>query len=203
MSKNTYESRQNNQTHAEEMESEDVTMQETEACCCIIPSILQSSRGALIWRGVIFIIFGLLMLFKPLPTITVVVVILGIYAALEGVAMLTGAWVLKRNQSMLLLNGIVLLVLGIAAICFPWLMGEYAIIFMGAWQFISGIQCFFFISRSRHRWKTLFTGILAIIAGLFFMIAPFIGLLAMTWIFAILFFISGAVMFYNGVLLRE
>jgi len=168
-------------------------------CNCLLPGILRASRAALIWRGIVFMVFGVLMLMQPVTTFTVIVLILGVYAIIEGAAMLTGAVQLPRqDRSMLTINGIVLILLGIAAIAFPWIMGEYAIIFLGVWQFISGIQCLILIKSSHHRWKTFFSGILTIAAGIFFVIAPFIGLLAMTWLFAVLFFITGVLMLYSG-----
>jgi uncharacterized membrane protein HdeD (DUF308 family) len=191
MENNTHETEKINPAMTETLEAAE--------CNCILPGILKASRAALIWRGIVFMVFGILMLLQPITTFTVIVLILGVYAIIEGAAMLTGALQLpQKTRSMLTINGIVLVLLGIAAIAFPWLMGEYAIVFLGVWQFISGIQCLVLIKSSHHRWKTFFSGILTIAAGIFFVIAPFIGLLAMTWLFALLFFFTGVLMLYSG-----
>ena len=166
---------------------------------CLYYNLLKASRAVLIWRGILFLLFGILMLIRPLPSLTVLILILAIYAILEGIAMLIAAFKVTTLRMMLMLNGILLLVLGIATLIFPWIMGEYAIIFLGAWQLVSGIQVICLLKRSLHRWKSFFAGTVAILSGLFFIFAPFLGLLAMGWVFAILFVLYGGIMLFNGI----
>jgi len=191
MSNHTPETEKINETLVEEIRENE--------CSCLLTGMFKATKSALIWRGIIFAVFGVLLLFKPMATFTLIVLILGIYAIIEGAAITASTIQIPGNARLIVvLNGLALIILGVAAIIFPWLIGEYAIIFLGIWQFISGIQCMLLIKASHHRWRTFFTGLASIIAGAFLIIAPFIGLLALTWLFALLFFATGAMMLYSG-----
>jgi uncharacterized membrane protein HdeD (DUF308 family) len=191
------------------VETETVIMDADNNCeakdiCDFCPDFIKTSRAALIWRGVIFIVFALLIFLRPASAITVVVTVFGVYVAIEGAVLFAGALsMLKPTRTTALINAVILLLLAAAAIAFPWMMGEYAIVFFGAWQFISGVQCLVMMRNSRSKSQTLFSGILSIIAGIFFMTAPFIGLLAMSWVFALLFAISGIMMLITGIALHK
>ena len=83
----------------------------------IMPDLLHGARKALIWRGIIFMIFGVLIITRPVPAIAVTVIIAGIYVAIEGAAFLVQALKLPHKfRSMLLLNAVIMILLGLAAI---------------------------------------------------------------------------------------
>lgn len=165
----------------------------------IMPDLLHGARKALIWRGIIFMIFGVLIITRPVPAIAVTVIIAGIYVAIEGAAFLVQALKLPHKfRSMLLLNAVIMILLGLAAIIFPYLMGEYAVIFFGAWQLVNGIQCLYLMKTPGHRVRSFITGIFSIIAGLFFVLMPLFGLLAMSWLLSALFITSSLIMLATG-----
>lgn len=165
----------------------------------IMPNLLQGARKTLIWRGIIFMIFGVLIITRPVPAIAVTVIIAGIYVAIEGAAFLVQALKLPHKfRSMLLLNAVIMILLGLAAIIFPYLMGEYAVIFFGAWQLVNGVQCLYLMKTPGHRVKSFITGIFSIIAGLFFVLMPLFGLLAMSWLLSALFITSSLIMLATG-----
>lgn len=165
----------------------------------VFPDLLHGARRALIWRGIIFMIFGVLILTRPVPTIAATVIIAGVYVAIEGIAILIQAMKLPRKvRSMLVINALIMVLLGVAAVIFPQLMGEYAVIFFGAWQLVNGVQCLYLMKTPGHRVKSFFTGLFSIAAGLFFIIMPLMGLLAMSWLLAALFITSAAMMLVTG-----
>ena len=186
---NDYEKAQD--TILEELENDD--------CCCLLPWLDKASQSTQIWRGLIFIIFGALMVARPLSAFAIIVMILGLYVAIEAIIILALAFRVPDNlRIMLLINAIIMLILGISATIFPWMMGEYAVIFMGAWLLVSGIQNMLLIKSSHRRWRCFFAGLIAIVSGVFFIFAPFMGIAALSWIFSILFFVSGAMMLASG-----
>lgn len=165
----------------------------------IMPNLLQGARKTLIWRGIIFMIFGVLIITRPVPAIAVTVIIAGIYVAIEGAAFLVQALKLPHKfRSMLLLNAVIMILLGLAAIIFPYLMGEYAVIFFGAWQLVNGVQCLYLMKTPGHRVRSFITGMFSIIAGLFFVLMPLFGLLAMSWLLSALFITSSLIMLATG-----
>jgi len=191
-----------NPDHApENLDPRITSFEEREACRSCLPDILNGPGRILIWRGIVFLLFGVLLWVRPLAAIPIVVMIFGVYVGIEAIAMLIGMmqYPTGSSRALMLLNAVILLLLGVAAVVFPWVMGEYAIIFLGAWQLISGIQCVLLTSKAKHRAKTFFSGILSILAGIFFIAAPFIGLLTLSWLFAMLFVASGITMLVAGV----
>lgn len=161
---------------------------------------IKASKAAILVRGIVFLLLGIMMFFRPVQTIAVFVMLLGIYVLIEGGVLLFAAFKLHRDaRAVLLLNSVILILLGIAAIIMPWRMGEYAIIFFGVWQLISGLQCLF-VPAARN--TTVASGIIALLAGCFLIMAPFIGLLTFAWIFAVLFIITGIFMLVTGFKLK-
>ncbi len=170
----------------------------------IWPDLFHASRKTLLRRGIIFLIFGLLLFFKPVPSITIAVIVAGFYITIEGASILMQALYLPyRTRTIVIINAVILLLSGIASIAFPWIMGEYAVIFFGAWQLISGVECFFLMRVPGHRIKTFFTGFFCVISGLLFILAPLLGLLAMSWLFAILFIASGILMLFTAITMKN
>ena len=165
----------------------------------VIPDLLHGARKTLIWRGIIFMIFGVLIITRPIPTIAITVIIAGIYVAIEGIAILTQALKLPRRvRGMLVINAVIMILLGLAAVIFPYLMGEYAVIFFGAWQLVNGVQCLYLMKTPGHRVRSFITGMFSIMAGLFFIVMPLFGLLAMSWLLSALFITSALMMLATG-----
>ena len=194
---NNFESPQN-------QEAEPLEAAEKQESSGILENLLDASRKTLIWRGTMFILLGILVMIQPVPAIAVIVMLSGIYAIIEGAAALMQAMRMPQQlRALPVLSAILVILLGTAAISFPWLMGEYAIIFWGIWLLLSAFQCFYLMINPGRRIQLLVSGILNIIAGVFFIIAPMLGLLAMSWIFAALFAISGVMMLITASQLRK
>lgn len=170
------------------------------ACNCsesagFLENLLTASRKTLIWRGCIFIVLGILIMLRPVPAIAIIVMLSGIYAIIEGAyALLYSMRMPQRLRALPVLTSILIILLGTAAISFPWIMGEYAIIFWGIWLLLSGFQCFYLMRVPGKRLQLFISGLANLIAGVFFVIAPLFGLLTMGWIFALLFAITGVLM---------
>jgi uncharacterized membrane protein HdeD (DUF308 family) len=95
--------------------------------------------GALIVEGVLGLVAGAVMLVWPGPTLVFIVVFLGAWAIVTGVALLAAAIRLRRmhGEWLLVLNGIVSLLLGVVLFMAPiagilvlaWWVGFYALVF--------------------------------------------------------------------------
>lgn len=166
--------------------------------------LLRASKALLFLRGLIFLFFGGMMLVHPAAAITLIVIVLGVYILFESGTMFHAAFCTSgKARTMLLINAIALLLLGLAAVIAPVWMGEFAVIFFGVWQLMTGIQCLLFpASTGAGKTGTILSGILAVLVGLFFIGAPLFGLLFFSILFAVLFFVSGALMLAAGFALR-
>ncbi|MPM74484.1 hypothetical protein SDC9_121472 [bioreactor metagenome] len=173
-------------------------------CCADFKKLLRASKAILLLRGLIFLILGVLLWAHPVAAMTAIVIVLGIYILFEGGLMLGAAFGVRgRMRTMLTINAIALLLLGLAAIVAPLWMGEFAVIFFGVWQLMSGIQCLIFpSSNGLSKTGAILSGILSLLAGLFFIGAPLFGLVVFGVLFAVLFFISGVLMLIAGFSLR-
>ena len=170
----------------------------------ILPDLWRASRSVMLFRATVCLIFGLLLFFRPLPAITIAVIIFGFYVAAEGATVLIQSFRLPdKLRGVTLINAIILLILGLAAIAFPWVMGEYAVMFFGAWLLVGSIQYFMLMKVPGHRVKLFFSGIFSIIAGIFFIVAPLIGLLTLGWVFALIFIAAGITMFFVAASMKQ
>ena len=156
----------------------------------------------LVVRGILFIILGALMLVNPVATITIAIMVMGCYILMEGIFMLRAAYrMTPPGAHPFGCSGIFMVLLGLVALFSPWWLGEMAILFLGVWQLVSGIQCLMFPGTRTP--GTLLSGIFSVLTGLFFLSTPVFGLAALGVLIAIPFFLSGMAMLTGGLSLRK
>ena len=159
-------------------------------------SILKMTRGMIIFRAMIMLIIGACMIFAPLQTLWWMTICIGAIVLIDGI-MLLSASLQNQNelQGVMLINAALLIILGGFSLISPLIMDMVWVMMLGIWQLLSGLQYLFLRKRARHTFFTLVTGILSVLAGLFFLLLPFGGLLAATWLIAIVLLTSSAMNF--------
>ncbi|MES2750586.1 MAG: HdeD family acid-resistance protein [Pseudomonadota bacterium] len=102
----------------------------------------------------------------------------------------------KANWKVFLIEGIVLVILGMAAIAIPQLAGVAVAIFLG-WMFLlSGALGLYLTFTARAMpgfWWSLFSAVLAIAAGLVLLVQPIAGTLTLTIVVGAYFLTEGVV----------
>jgi len=150
-------------------------------------------------RGVFAIIFAIIAFFWPAITATVLVLLFGAYALVDGVLALIAALRAARHHGRsgsLLLEGILNLV--IAGIVFFWpVEALIAIIyFIAIWAVITGIALVaagIALIRINGEWLLVLSGIISILLGIILFVQPGAGVVALSWwlgIYALLFGIA-------------
>jgi uncharacterized membrane protein HdeD (DUF308 family) len=140
-------------------------------------------------RGVAAVIFGLLLLFWPAPTLLTLVYIFGIFVLVEGVAALIGG--LRPPPSGagrsggLIALGLIGIAAGIATLVWPGITGLLLVLLIGFWAIAAGIveiiDGFRLRQAIENEWLLIATGIVSLFFGLILVIAPVAGALAVAF----------------------
>lgn len=154
---------------------------------------LRNSGRALLLRGILVLIAGLLMFYRPEATLIYTIMFFGVYILCEGVFSLirTGRSVPDGVQPFGC-TGIFLTVLGVVMIASPWKFGELAVLLLGIWMLVSGLGVI--AGAGMRTAGTVVSGILSILCGIFFLTAPWIGIATLGWMIAIPFLLAGCAM---------
>lgn len=149
-------------------------------------------------RGVAAVIFGIAAWVWPGPTVTVIIILFGIYALVDGVsALFASAAVAGKGAERwlpLLLVGIAGLAFGVVTLAWPGLTALAVLYLIGAWAIVTGvfqiIAAFQLRKQIEGEWLLALGGLGAIVFGVLVEIFPGGGAIAIVWtigVFAILY----------------
>ncbi|OZE83731.1 hypothetical protein CH304_08635 [Rhodococcus sp. 15-649-1-2] len=158
---------------------------------------------AVLLRGIVAVIFGIVALVWPGVTVWALVVVFGAYAIVDGISAIIRAVQSRRVESgwvWWLLGGVVSLVAGIVAFVWPGITALAAVFVIGIWAIMGGILEIAGSIRLRkvagtspgasHWGMLLFAGIVELLFGLVLVFSPVSGILSIVWligVFAVLF----------------
>jgi uncharacterized membrane protein HdeD (DUF308 family) len=155
--------------------------------------------GALGIGGILAIIIGLVAIIWPEVTLTVVVVLLGIYAFVTGIfTVLVGAvWPPGLGLRWpMLLQGVLGIVVGVLVFIRPEIAQLALLYLIAAWAIISGVLQITGAVRLRRvipdEWGLILGGVASVIFGVLLAIWPKEGLVALVWIFGVFAVVFGA-----------
>ncbi|GGD71950.1 HdeD family acid-resistance protein [Caballeronia grimmiae] len=156
-------------------------------------------------RGAAGILFGLLALFWPGLTLLLLVAMFAAYALIGGIAAVSAA---IRNRSIRtdwwipLLLGLCMIASGVIALAAPGVTALVLITLMGANAIVTGV--FDLIAwvrlkrRGRTQWLLLCIGSLSILFGIFVLVYPGAGALALVWMIGTYAIVTGALLLVLG-----
>jgi uncharacterized membrane protein HdeD (DUF308 family) len=153
-----------------------------------------------ILRGVLAIAFGVVAFLSPPATITVLVLLFGAWALVDGVFHIAGAIQDRtRNRSwwLAVLEGVVSIIAGVLALVFPAFAAVSLLLIIAAWSIVTGVVEVVMAIRLREQitgelWLAI-AGILSIVFGVLLFLFPTSGAITIVWIigaFAIAFGIA-------------
>ena len=155
----------------------------------------------LLIRGLVSIVFGVLAFIWPGATLQALVLLIGAWFFVDGLFSIIGA-IQHRNADrqwwLLLLEGLVGVLAGLAVAFFPGLSTLTLLYFFGGWSIITGILEIVAAIRLRKEiqgeiWMIL-GGLLSIVIGVFAFIAPVITALSLVTVLAVYALIFGIVL---------
>ena len=148
------------------------------------------SRSMLILRGLIFLLLGVFLFFRPVATLWWLTLCVGAVVLVDGIMMFAASFRHSGSRrGLMIADSVFLVLLGIFALSSPFIADVLWVVFVGLWQILSGIQAFFLKDGESRSWL-IFSGILSVLLGIFFILAPFAGLLTLSWLLALALIIS-------------
>ena len=153
-----------------------------------------ASRPVLLLRGLILFVLGLLGLYNPVFILTALTMIVGGVLLLFAVASFLMAWQSGRGSVSLLLLFVLLGAAGVGLILFPLQFDMFLMFAVGVWLIITGIWSIVSVQKRASQIILPMSGLAVFLIGVLLVVAPFIGVAAISWVAALLMLLSGAQM---------
>ncbi len=161
-------------------------------------NVLSKYWGAILFRGILAILFGLVALFWTGITIEVLVILFALYALIGGVVSIIGSFMAMKDHSnwwMYLLQGIAGVVIGIMVFTWPAITVLILLYFVAIWAIISGIiEIIVSFSEKEEvigKWVLGTTGIISLIIGFTLFFFPVVSIELLIWIIGVYALIFG------------
>ena len=161
---------------------------------------------AVLLRGLLAIVLGVLTLALPAVSLASVVLLFAVYMLADGVLGIVSAIRAARRHERwgwLVLEGLLDIAAGVAALVWPGLTIIVFVALVAAWAIITGIALLgatFRLTAQHGRWLMGLAGVLSVIWGILLIIAPIGGaLVLMLWIgaYALVFGITLVVLAFR------
>ena len=138
-------------------------------------------------RGVLAILLGIAAFVLPGATMLALVTVFAAFAILDGVFGIVQAIRGARRRErwgLLLLNGLLAIVIGVATIVWPDITVLAFVLMIAAWALASGalmLATALDLKTSHGRWLLVFGALISIAYGALLFISPLVGALVLTW----------------------
>jgi uncharacterized membrane protein HdeD (DUF308 family) len=142
-------------------------------------------------------VFGLLALLWPGVTVVVLALLVGAYIVVEGVATIITGFRRARDaaqRTAYLLAGLIGVVAGVVALVWPGITALVLALLFGAWAVITGMMDIWAATRIRGQWLMVAVGVLSVVAGVFVMARPMLGVLAVAVVVGAFALVTGVLM---------
>ena len=161
-------------------------------------------------RGLIALLFGIMLLAWPGISILLLALFFGAYAFVDGIITLVAAINYKAGagqRAWLFVRGICGIIVGIVTFFWPAITAIVLALLIGAWALIAGVMELNFAFRSVKdtgiKWLLAISGILSIILGILLLIQPIAAIIAVIWAIGAYAIIAGILLIIAGFRLRS
>lgn len=158
------------------------------------PAALPGVSGnwwALLFRGIVTVLFGLAALFWPGPTLFVLIVMYGAFALVDG-AFAIVAGIREGGSSLrwlLIAEGVLGVLAGLIVLVWPGISALVMLYVVAFWSVFGGIlRIIAAISLRReidNEWTMVLSGALSIGLGVVLAVLPGVGLLSLVWLIGV------------------
>lgn len=161
-------------------------------------------------RGVVAILFGIGAFVWPGLTLTVLVLLFGAYALVDGIFAVIAGFVMRRAQErwwVLILEGLTGIVLGVLTLLWPAITALTLLYFIAAWSIVTGVFEIAAAIRLRKEiegeWALGLAGLGSLLFGILLMVLPGSGALALIWLIGAYALIFGILLLVLAFRLRS
>ena len=151
-----------------------------------------ASRPVLLLRGLVLFLLGLLGLYKPVFILTVVTMVIGGVILLFAIASFLMSWNSGRVSASLLVLFFLLAIVGAGLLIYPLYFDMILMIVIGLWLVFTGVWGIISVQKRFGQLVLPMPGLVAALIGILLVVAPFIGVAAISWTAALLMLLSGA-----------
>jgi uncharacterized membrane protein HdeD (DUF308 family) len=160
-------------------------------------------------RGIFGILFGLIALIFPGPTMLSIVIVFSAYMLVDGVAGIISAMrAIRRKEDrwgLLIFEGLLNIAVGIVAFLWPGVTVIAFVLLVAAWAIVTGAlmtTAGFRLNIDHGRWWLILGGLLSLVYGVLLIATPLIGALVLTWWIGAYAFAFGVVLIIFSFKLR-
>ena len=163
-----------------------------------------SSRIAAHWwvplvRGIVAVIFGAIIFARPLSSVFAFVVLFGAFAFVDGILNIVTALRFAHPERgrwwASLTEGVIGVLIGIVTFFLPGLNAVTLGLLIAAWAVVTGILEIIAALRLRRDVPgeifLILAGVLSVVVGMWLIVFPVAGLLALTWLIAAYAIVAG------------
>jgi uncharacterized membrane protein HdeD (DUF308 family) len=141
-------------------------------------------------RGLVALIFGVLTIFRPGVTLSVLILLFGSYAIVNGLFSIVAAVAGRRGEprwGSLLISGVLSAALGVLTFLAPAVTAIVLLYIIAAWAIVTGVAEVVTAIRLRRvmtgEWLLIAAGVVSVLFGILVIVFPSAGALAVTlWI---------------------
>ena len=153
-----------------------------------------ATRPVLLLRGLVLFAIGILGVLNPVLVLTTVTMILGGVVLVFAVAAFLMAWNSGRVSASLLLLFFLLGLAGLGLLIYPLYFDMFLMIVCGVWLIFAGVWSILSVQKRFGQLVLPMPGLVAALIGVLLVVAPFIGVAAISWTAALLALLFGAQM---------
>ena len=150
-----------------------------------------ASRPVLLLRGLILFALGLFGVFNPSFVLTVVTMVVGGVLLLFAIASFLMAGRGGRVSSSMILLFVVMGAIGVCLLIRPLFFDRILMVIFGVWLIFTGVWSILSVQTRFGRFVLPAPGLVATLIGILLVVAPFIGVAAVSWTAALLMLLSG------------
>ncbi len=174
----------------------------------LIAKATSRASWMMIIRGIVAIIFGIVVSAWPTATVLVIVWLFGIFALIDGIVGVAHWFAGAAARSTWgIVSAVVSILAGLVAIIWPgptalamaFLIGFWAIL-LGASQIALAVQA---KKTAKHWYLWLISGIITVVFGLILVFAPGAGLLSLLWLLSVFAIIEGILLIVLGIFVHR
>lgn len=158
-------------------------------------------------RGILAILFGILVVAWPIGGIFTLVILFGAYALADGILSIVFSFTHKERRGWLIFLGITGIAAGVVTLAWPAITAVALLMVIVAWAFVAGIAqlafAFAFHTSVGNRVLLGLGGVFSIIFGIFLVARPGEGALAVAWIIGFFAVMLGIYHIIFGISLKD
>jgi len=169
--------------------------------------VLARNWWAVVLRGVVAVLFGILAFIWPEVTLFVLIALFGAFALVNGMLAVISAFrIAGTDRWWHVLEGVAGIVLGILTFLWPGITALVLVTFIAAWAIVTGIFQNVAAIRLRREiegeWVLALAGLLSVIFGILLIVFPGAGALSLIWLISAYAIAFGVLLILLGLRLR-